>query len=166
MPRRAALQLKALVDGRGFLNRQENLLLVSNAGAGKSHLLSVLAHALLRQGRRMKYTSCVLLVQDLLLIRPLRIATLSGYPTFATPLYLSLGWDSTMQIFWAGSIVVSRLIARRLNPSRWSSLSSPRLYLAAMSSLLYSQNWAGGSPPEGGDFSTSIIGIFASSFAS
>jgi|GEM_PF-15266 len=39
-----------------------------------------------------------------LLIRPLCIATLSGCPTLATPLFLSLGWESTLQIFWAGSI--------------------------------------------------------------
>jgi DNA replication protein DnaC len=42
------------------------LLLFGNPGAGKSHLLCALAHELVTQGRRIKYTSCALLVQDLL----------------------------------------------------------------------------------------------------
>jgi DNA replication protein DnaC len=65
LPVKVGRQLKVLLDG-GFLDRKENLLLFGNPGAGKSHLLCALAHELIAQGRRMKYTSCVLLVQDLL----------------------------------------------------------------------------------------------------
>ena len=65
LPVKVSRQLKVLLDG-GFLDRKENLLLFGNPGAGKSHLLCALAHELVAQGRRMKYTSCVLLVQDLL----------------------------------------------------------------------------------------------------
>src|SRR5664279_4561892 len=65
---------EALVDG-SFLDRQENLLLFGNPGAGKSHLLCALAHELIAQGRRMKYTSCAMLVQDLLVAkRDLRLS--------------------------------------------------------------------------------------------
>ena len=40
-----------------------------NPGAGKSHLLCALAQELIAQGRRMKYTSCTMLVQDLLVAK-------------------------------------------------------------------------------------------------
>src|SRR5664280_2982211 len=46
LPVKAGRQLKALVDG-SFLDRQENLLLFGNPGAGKSHLLCALAHELI-----------------------------------------------------------------------------------------------------------------------
>ena len=71
LPVKAGRQLKALVDG-GFLDRQENLLLFGNPGAGKSHLLCALAHELIAQGRRMKYTSCAMLVQDLRLSKEIK----------------------------------------------------------------------------------------------
>ena len=65
LPLKVGRQLKVLLDG-GFLDRQENLLLFGNPGAGKSHLLCALALELVTQGRRMKYTSCAMLVQELL----------------------------------------------------------------------------------------------------
>jgi DNA replication protein DnaC len=44
-------------------------------GAGKSHLLCALAHELIGQGRRIKYTSCAMLVQELLVAkRDLRLS--------------------------------------------------------------------------------------------
>lgn len=74
LPVKAGRQLKALVDG-SFLDRKENLLLFGNPGAGKSHLLCALAHELIAQGRMMKYTSCAMLVQDLLVAkRDLRLS--------------------------------------------------------------------------------------------
>ena len=74
LPVKVSRQLKVLLDG-GFLDRKENLLLFGNPGAGKSHLLCALAHELIAQGRRMKYTSCALLVQDLLVAkRDLRLS--------------------------------------------------------------------------------------------
>ena len=74
LPVKVSRQLKVLLDG-SFLDRKENLLLFGNPGAGKSHLLCALAHELVAQGRRMKYTSCVLLVQDLLVAkRDLRLS--------------------------------------------------------------------------------------------
>jgi DNA replication protein DnaC len=65
LPTKVGRQLKVLLDG-SFLDRKENLLVFGNPGAGKSHLLCALAHELVTQGRRMKYTSCAMLVQDLL----------------------------------------------------------------------------------------------------
>ena len=65
LPAKVGRQLKVLLEG-SFLDRKENLLLFGNPGAGKSHLLCALAHELIAQGRRMKYTSCAMLVQELL----------------------------------------------------------------------------------------------------
>jgi DNA replication protein DnaC len=74
LPTKVGRQLKVLLDG-SFLDRKENLLLFGNPGAGKSHLLCALAQELIAQGRRMKYTSCAMLVQELLVAkRDLRLS--------------------------------------------------------------------------------------------
>ena len=74
LPTKVGRQLKVLLDG-SFLDRKENLLLFGNPGAGKSHLLCALAQELIAQGRRMKYTSCSMLVQELLVAkRDLRLS--------------------------------------------------------------------------------------------
>ena len=69
LPAKVARQLKVLLDG-SFLDRQENLLAFGNPGAGKSHLLCAIAHELIStQARKIKYTTCALLVQDLLVAK-------------------------------------------------------------------------------------------------
>jgi DNA replication protein DnaC len=61
-----ARQLRTLLDG-AFLDRKENALVFGNPGSGKSHLLCALAQELIvAQGRRMRFTTCALLVQELL----------------------------------------------------------------------------------------------------
>lgn len=65
LPAKVARQFKVLLEG-SFLDRAENLLLFGSPGAGKSHLLSALGHEMINRGRRIKYTSCAMLVQDLL----------------------------------------------------------------------------------------------------
>lgn len=65
LPPKAARQVKALLDG-SFLERCENVLAFGNPGSGKTHLLSALGQELIRQGRRVAFSSCVRLVQDLL----------------------------------------------------------------------------------------------------
>jgi DNA replication protein DnaC len=65
LPPKAARQVKALLDG-SFLERRENVLAFGNPGSGKTHLLSALGQELIRQGRRVAFSSCVRLVQDLL----------------------------------------------------------------------------------------------------
>ena len=67
--------MKVLLEG-GFLDRKENLLVFGNPGAGKSHLLCAIAQELVAtQGRKIKHTSCAMLVQDLLLAkRDLRLS--------------------------------------------------------------------------------------------
>ncbi len=59
-----------------FLNRKENLLIFGNPDTGKSHLLCAIAQELISaRGRKIKYTTCPLLMQDLLAAkRDLRLA--------------------------------------------------------------------------------------------
>jgi len=66
LPVKVSRQMKVLLEG-GFLDRKENLLIFGNPGAGKSHLLCALAQELIAvRGRKIKYATCALLVQDLL----------------------------------------------------------------------------------------------------
>src|SRR5499425_2655908 len=66
LPAKVSRQMKVLLEG-GFLDRRENLLAFGNPGAGKSHLLCAIAQELIAlRGRKIKYTTCPLLVQDLL----------------------------------------------------------------------------------------------------
>ena len=65
LPAKAARQVKTLLDGT-FLDRRENVLAFGNPGSGKTHLLSALGQELIRQGRRVAFTTCARLVQDLL----------------------------------------------------------------------------------------------------
>jgi DNA replication protein DnaC len=65
LPQKAARQVKALLDGT-FLDRRENVLAFGNPGSGKTHLLSALGQELIRRGRRVVFSTCVRLVQDLL----------------------------------------------------------------------------------------------------
>ena len=68
LPQKAARQVKTLQDGN-FLDRKENVLAFGNPGSGKTHLLSALGQELIRAGRRVAFTTCVRLVQDLLLAK-------------------------------------------------------------------------------------------------
>src|SRR5262252_3776519 len=69
LPVKVSRQMKVLLEG-GFLDRKENLLIFGNPGAGKSHLLCAIAQGLIStQARKIKYTTCALLVQDLLVAK-------------------------------------------------------------------------------------------------
>src|ERR1700689_1878028 len=66
LPAKAARQLRTLLDG-SFLDRKENVLVFGNPGSGKSHLLAALAQELVVvKERKMHFTKCALLMQDLL----------------------------------------------------------------------------------------------------
>jgi DNA replication protein DnaC len=68
LPQKVARQIKTLEDGT-FLDRKENLLVFGNPGSGKTHLLSALGQELIRAGRRVAFTTCSRLVQDLLVAK-------------------------------------------------------------------------------------------------
>jgi DNA replication protein DnaC len=66
LPSKAQRQLRTLLEG-GFLDRKENVLVFGSPGSGKSHLLTALAQDLVvARERRMHFTKCSLLMQDLL----------------------------------------------------------------------------------------------------
>jgi len=65
LPQKVVRQLRTLVEG-SFLDRRENILAFGNPGSGKTHLLSAIGEELIRAGRRVYFTPCSLLVQDLL----------------------------------------------------------------------------------------------------
>ena len=67
-------QVTNLLDG-SFLDRRENVLAFGNSGSGKSHLLCAIAHELIHQEKRIRFTPCSLLVQELLIAkRDLKLA--------------------------------------------------------------------------------------------
>src|ERR1700693_2837386 len=66
LPPKVVQQLRSLVSGE-FLDRRENVLVFGPPGSGKTHALCAVAQELIRTAcRPMLYTTCSLLVQDLL----------------------------------------------------------------------------------------------------
>jgi DNA replication protein DnaC len=83
LPAKAAQQFGALLDGK-FLERKENVLAFGNPGSGKTHLLCALCQELARKDRRVLYSPCALLVQELLIAKrdlklPQLLKRLAGY---------------------------------------------------------------------------------------
>ena len=68
LPANAARQVRSLSDGT-FVDRCENVLAFGKSGSGKTHLLAGLAQELIHQGRRVYFSPCSLLVQDLLIAK-------------------------------------------------------------------------------------------------
>lgn len=68
LPSMLAAQVDALLDG-SFLDRSENVLAFGNPGSGKTHLLCAIGQELILQGRRVFFTPCSLLVQQLLIAK-------------------------------------------------------------------------------------------------
>jgi DNA replication protein DnaC len=65
LPRLVQQQLQSLRDG-AFLKRCENVLVFGKPGSGKSHALCALGEQLVLQGHPVLFTTCSLLVQELL----------------------------------------------------------------------------------------------------
>jgi DNA replication protein DnaC len=76
LPLQVTRQLESLKDG-SFLNRRENVLIFGKPGSGKSHALCALSQQLILQGHSILFTTCSLLVQQLLISkRDLRLPKL------------------------------------------------------------------------------------------
>lgn len=83
LPVKVSHQVKTLLDGR-FLDYNENILVFGNPGSGKTHLLCAIGQELIRSGRKAYFSTCSLLVQELLRAKqefqlPRQIKKLSRY---------------------------------------------------------------------------------------
>jgi len=83
VPLKISQQVKALLDGN-FLDRKENILVFGNPGSGKTHLLCAIGQELIRRNRRVLFTTCSTLVQELLIAKrdlklPKKLKRLSRY---------------------------------------------------------------------------------------
>jgi len=65
-PNKIRQQVRTLLHG-DFLDRNENVLVFGNPGSGKTHLLCAIGQELVQQNRKVLFTTCSLLVQDLLI---------------------------------------------------------------------------------------------------
>ena len=68
LPAKVKALVRMLIEGT-FLQRCENVLAFGNPGSGKTHLLCAVAQELVHQGRRILFTPCSLLVQNLLVAK-------------------------------------------------------------------------------------------------
>lgn len=69
LPAKVSKTVRVLLEG-GFVERRENILAFGTAGAGKTHALCAVAQELIRtQERRVWFSPCSLLVQELLLAK-------------------------------------------------------------------------------------------------
>jgi len=68
LPAKVGGLVSTLLEG-DFLDRSENVLAFGNPGSGKTHLLCAIGQHLIRQGHRVFFTPCNLLVQQLLLAK-------------------------------------------------------------------------------------------------
>jgi len=74
LPSKVARQVRTLLDG-AFVDARENVLAFGRSGSGKTHLLCGIAQELVRSGRKVLFSPCSLLVQDLLIAkRDLRLS--------------------------------------------------------------------------------------------
>lgn len=66
LPAKVKRQVNTLLDG-SFLDRRENILAFGNPGSGKTHLLCAIGQELIHNDRKVFFSSCQLMVQDLLI---------------------------------------------------------------------------------------------------
>jgi DNA replication protein DnaC len=83
LPARISGLVNTLLDG-SFIERCENILAFGNPGSGKTHLLCAIAQELINRDKRIFFTPCSLLVQELLvakrdLVLPKALKKLASY---------------------------------------------------------------------------------------
>ena len=65
LPNKVKQQLNVLLEGK-FLDHNENILIFGNPGSGKTHLICAIGQKLIRRDKRVYFTTCALLLQELL----------------------------------------------------------------------------------------------------
>lgn len=140
LPVKVQRQVKSLLDGR-FLDRCENLLAFGNPGSGKTHLLCAIGQELIQEGRRILFSSCDLLVQQLLIAkRDLKLARfLKRLSKFDAVLLDDIGYvqQSRQEMEVLFTLLAERyerrsvLITSNLPFSKWDSIFKDRMTTAA-----------------------------------
>lgn len=147
LPVRVRQQVAALRDGR-FLERRENILVFGNPGSGKTHLLCAISQALIRQGYRVYYRPCSILVQELLLAKkeltlPRLLKRLGGYQAlFIDDLgYVQQSREEMEVLFTLLAELYERgsvLLTSNLPFSRWEEIfKDPMTTAAAIDRLVH-----------------------------
>lgn len=65
LPNKVRQQLPTLLEGN-FIDHNENILVFGNPGSGKTHLACAIGQQLIRQDKRVYFTTCAMLLQELL----------------------------------------------------------------------------------------------------
>lgn len=68
IPKKVNQQIKTLIAG-DFISHNENVLIFGNPGSGKTHLICALAQELIQRDKQIYFSSCALLLQELLLAK-------------------------------------------------------------------------------------------------
>lgn len=68
LPPAARQKIPVLLEG-GFIGHRENVLIFGNPGSGKTHLACALGQELIRQDKRVYFTTCALFLQELLIAK-------------------------------------------------------------------------------------------------
>ncbi len=68
LPQKVNHQIKTLLQG-DFIHHNENVLIFGNPGSGKTHLMCAIAQELIRRDKRTYFSTCALLLQELLLAK-------------------------------------------------------------------------------------------------
>jgi DNA replication protein DnaC len=147
LPTKVARQARTLLDG-AFVDARENVLAFGRSGSGKTHLLCGIAQELVRTGRRALFSSCSLLVQDLLIAkRDLRLnRCLKRYSSFEVLIIDDLGYvqQSREEMEVLFTLLAERyergsvMITSNLPFSKWESIfKDPMTTAAAIDRLVH-----------------------------
>lgn len=149
LPLKVCRQVKALLDGDGgFLERKENVLAFGNPGSGKTHLLCAIGLELVRKNRRVLFTTCSKLLQELLVAkRDLKLARLlKRLSKFEAIILDDIGYvqqnREEMEVLF--TLISERyergslLISSNLPFSKWDTIfKSPMVTAAAIDRLVH-----------------------------
>jgi len=147
LPTKVARQVRTLLDG-AFVDARENVLAFGRSGSGKTHLLCGIAQELVRSGRRVLFSSCSLLVQDLLIAkRDLRLnRCLKRFSSFEVMIIDDLGYvqQSREEMEVLFTLLAERyergsvMITSNLPFSKWESIfKDPMTTAAAIDRLVH-----------------------------
>ena len=147
LPAKVSRQARTLVEG-AFVTARENVLAFGRSGSGKTHLLCGIAQELVRSGRKVLFSPCSLLVQDLLIAkRDLKLSRyLKRLSTFEVLIIDDLGYvqQSREEMEVLFTLLAERyergsvMITSNLPFSKWESIfKDPMTTAAAIDRLVH-----------------------------